>query len=63
MTDEPTHPSESHPDQAPEERGEQEAGQREQGVLTERSEDLSSPQMTVPAGDRRGTPGRGARHG
>jgi hypothetical protein len=59
-----THPevSEQHPAPAPPERGRQEAGQREQGVRTEHSSDLSSPQVTTPAGDEeRGRQEGGAR--
>jgi formate-dependent nitrite reductase membrane component NrfD len=56
-----TDPSEHHPAPAPPERGRQEAGQREQGVRTEHSSDLSSPQVTIPADDGRGEQEGGAR--
>jgi hypothetical protein len=62
MSEKPTHQtSESHPEPKDQERGRQEAGQREQGVRSEHSDDLSSPQITSPADDRRGTAERGAR--
>jgi hypothetical protein len=63
MSEKPTQTSESHPEPSDEQRGRQEAGQREQGVRTEHSDDLSSPQVTRPADDRRGTAERGARNG
>jgi hypothetical protein len=55
--------SESHPESARAQRGRQEAGQREQGVRTERTEDLSSPQVTTPAEGREGAPTRAGKNG
>lgn len=53
--------AEAHPEPSEQERSRQEAGQREQGVRSERPADLSSPRVTTPADDRRGTPERGAK--
>ena len=46
-------PDDAHDQQSEEQR--QEDGQREQGVRSEDSEDLSSPQFTVRAGDEERT--------